>query len=417
MNIICLLLCVAAYTVVGCGIRESQRETLGGLLRTMLYSITADNPPNPSVFIALRLARDHNLEKETQLFHSLETELARKLNEAQEIPSGLLALYVLAFRATCRDPQHFEAGVVSKNLLEILARKLDAEIESIHRRSVPLTNYYQVALDVLALCINKHAVPSCAISEIKKAITDNLFMHGERFDVDTAAVSVLALQCFSPNPHGVQSVLHQILREADQNGTIGNIYSTGLAVQALSVSQDMIPDNRWDCSLSIDRLLKASREGEFANPQTASQVTPSLEGKSYLNVGEITCKDDISNLTLPELTTAPPTLSPPARIEVSLNVTDGVNGSFSDQTLVQVSSGSSLLEALRVARKLLPLRFSFDYQTSSYGPYLTTVQGLEASVADRTYWQLLSGSDPLQQGIADYTVQDGEKILIILTQY
>ncbi|XP_032872759.1 transcobalamin-1-like [Amblyraja radiata] len=114
------------------------------------------------------------------------------------------------------------------------------------------------------------------------------------------------------------------------------------------------------------------------------------------------------NLTLP--------LTLPAHIEVSLKVQDGVKKSFSDRTLVQVPSGSSLLEALEEAEKLLPTRFSFECQTSLYGPFLTTMQGLQASEKGQTYWKLLSGSIPLQQGIADYIVRDGEHIVIILTK-
>lgn len=40
---------------------------------------------------------------------------------------------------------------------------------------------------------------------------------------------------------------------------------------------------------------------------------------------------------------------------------------------------------------------------SAWGPYITSVQGLEANSNDRTYWELLSGGRPLSQGKRERT--------------
>lgn len=41
---------------------------------------------------------------------------------------------------------------------------------------------------------------------------------------------------------------------------------------------------------------------------------------------------------------------------------------------------------------------SFTAEENSWGPYITSVQGIKANNNDRTYWELLSNGEPLSQG-------------------
>ncbi|XP_062895851.1 cobalamin binding intrinsic factor-like, partial [Mobula hypostoma] len=245
--------------------------------------------------------------------------------------------------------------------------------------------------------------------------------------VDTGAVATLALWCVrdrnralsvSAVARSLRILVDRLLSEVRPDGLIGNVYSTGLAVQALSLIQDLIPAGSWNCSRSLERLLLSAKDGSLKNPQAASQVTPSLEGRTYLDVGAIDCREDQSNLTLPDTTTpAAPVTSGQPDIRVCYNVTDGLGGTFSDRVLVRVPSGSILLRVMEAARDLFPQRFSFQYKMTLWGPSLYSVRGLEASSEDRTYWSLRSGSRPLEQGIGDYVPSDGETIVVILSRY
>ncbi|XP_069776078.1 transcobalamin-1-like [Narcine bancroftii] len=259
---------------------------------------------------------------------------------------------------------------------------------------------------------------------LSDAVQRDLFTHGDQFSVDTGAVSILALMCVhisdpvflvEPILLSLQRLKDHILSAVTSDGLIGNLYSTGLGVQALSVIGHIVPEGSWNCSLSLKRLL--DDPSALANPQAASQVTPSLEGRTYLDVGRMDCRRDFSNLTLLEPSEPTPTEVEMPLITVSYNITDGVGGTFSYAIPISVPKGSSLLSVMEKARESRPLNFSFQLKTSLWGAYVTSIRGLRSSSKNRTYWQLLSGDRALEQGIEDYKPSDGEKIIIILSHY
>ena len=49
----------------------------------------------------------------------------------------------------------------------------------------------------------------------------------------------------------------------------------------------------------------------------------------------------------------------------------------------------------------LGIPHSFTVEETSWGPFVTSVQGISASSKDRTYWKLLSNGQPLTQGKAE----------------
>ncbi|GCC19655.1 hypothetical protein chiPu_0021112, partial [Chiloscyllium punctatum] len=123
------------------------------------------------------------------------------------------------------------------------------------------------------------------------------------------------------------------------------------------------------------------------------------------------------NLTFPVTTTSPPPTTQAVPIAVEYNIVDGLTHSFNDAVNVSVPVGSSLIRVLEKARDLYPVRFSFSVTSTQWGPLLTTVRNLTASTETRTYWQLLSGTEPLDQGIGDYKPKDGERIVANYSQY
>ncbi|XP_025033049.1 uncharacterized protein LOC112543111, partial [Python bivittatus] len=44
-----------------------------------------------------------------------------------------------------------------------------------------------------------------------------------------------------------------------------------------------------------------------------------------------------------------------------------------------------------------PSKFSFQTEETSWGPMVTSINGLQASTNEKTYWQFLSGKEPLEQ--------------------
>ncbi|VCX38513.1 unnamed protein product, partial [Gulo gulo] len=100
-------------------------------------------------------------------------------------------------------------------------------------------------MDILALCLFSG---NYSISEVAKFLNPenkNYYFHGQ-FSVDTGAMAVLALTCVKSKTRGqkqidrkdieninnyTESLINKILSQKTENGLLGNIYSTGEAMQ------------------------------------------------------------------------------------------------------------------------------------------------------------------------------------------
>ncbi|NXY64380.1 IF factor, partial [Callaeas wilsoni] len=201
------------------------------------------------------------------------------------------------------------------------------------------------------------------------------------------------------------------------NGMIGNIYSMGLALQALEATRKFYAPRQWDCAQAFS-VVSAH---DYQQPMAIAQVLPALVGRSYLDVAGLDCaatKDVSPNRQLP--------LSPVlgthgvarASIQVQYSITNTLQGKhFHYSTLVTVPSGSILLRVLEVAAEENPQTFSFETEQTSWGPYVTSIHGLAASTDDRTYWQFLSCWSPLQKGVGTYKPKNWEHIQAVFSTY
>ncbi|XP_043540762.1 transcobalamin-1-like [Chiloscyllium plagiosum] len=97
--------------------------------------------------------------------------------------SGLVALYSLAIAASCNNPANVSYKEDRIDLIEILQEKLTEEIKHIVNTSFPLTNYYQVSLDVLTLCVLERELPQDSVQTLSDAAMKNKFKYGKEFSV------------------------------------------------------------------------------------------------------------------------------------------------------------------------------------------------------------------------------------------
>ncbi|XP_025033297.1 transcobalamin-1-like, partial [Python bivittatus] len=297
--------------------------------------------------------------------------------------SGKVALYVLALRSSCQNPTDVSTPEKHVNLVQVLENKTEDEIKHIDTTRTPKTTYYQLALDTLALCVEKSPELETAASALADAALDNRFQFQGHFSVDTGAVVSLALFCvYERRVSSQQSKLtgtlqnalaliaKQILNEQQNNGILGNIYSTGLAMQALSVTSEFYSPNSWNCEKTIEEVLNQVTEGAFSRPAAASQILPSLVGKTYLDVRGLTCTSE--------------------NVTVHYKVSNELIGPhFKLSITVKVPKGSVLLAALEAAQQANPSEFSFQREETSWGPMITSINGLQASTNEKTYWQFL----------------------------
>ncbi|NXN79738.1 IF factor, partial [Bombycilla garrulus] len=201
------------------------------------------------------------------------------------------------------------------------------------------------------------------------------------------------------------------------NGMIGNIYSMGLALQALEATGKFYAPREWDCAQAFSMVFAH----DYQHPMAIAQVLPALVGRSYLDAAGLDCavtKDASPSRQLPLSPVLGTQGIPRASILVHYSITNKLQGKhFNYSISVTVPSGSTLLQVMKVAAEEEPQTFSFQTEQTSWGTYVTSIHGLAASTDDRTYWQFLSAGNALDEGVGTYKPHDGEHIQAVFSTY
>ncbi|KAJ0067772.1 hypothetical protein NL108_010074 [Boleophthalmus pectinirostris] len=429
-----LILSVLAAVVCGqtCNSRENS-ELLLSLNKALLRSVeNQEQLPNPSVHLALRLSDLHNQAQESlhlqrltsQLHAHIQSSLSQAPSSPQTHPSpGLLALYVLALKSSCYDLSTvtFTVKGHTVTLLNLLKSTMQREKEEItvSQHSRPSTNYYQYSLGVLALCVGGVRVEHHVLHKLVKAVEQDHLKHGEAECADSYAMAGMALQCVKDSGAHVlrahelsialTKIQNKLLAARRPDGHIGNEYSTGLAVQALVAMGQQVPE----CSVYLEALRRDARSNLYHNPMALSQLLPALHLRSYVSTRTKQCLAEDDSLVLdPPEPVIEATVRPKVSVSVTVQRSDGAQRSYS----VDVPQGSSLLQTL----ELLATEndsFTFEKESSLWGPFLSVVNGEQARQSDRRYWHLSAEGASLTQGISDYKIETPQKIVIKNTSY
>ncbi|NXP04194.1 IF factor, partial [Thinocorus orbignyianus] len=201
-----------------------------------------------------------------------------------------------------------------------------------------------------------------------------------------------------------------------RDGMMGNIYSMGLALQALGSTESFYAPRKWDC----DQAFSVVYRHDYCQPMAIAQVLPAMVGKSYLEAASLNCATRGRMSPRPQ-SHPEPLQTPgggPALIQVHYSVINTLQGKpFKISTSVEVPEGSTLLKVLQAAEEKQPEDFSFQTEQTSWGPMVTSIHGLAGNTDDRTYWQFFSGEDALQEGVGTYIPQDEEHIQAIFSTY
>ncbi|XP_069920267.1 transcobalamin-1 isoform X2 [Oryctolagus cuniculus] len=281
-----------------CEVTEENDVHLNSLLSTMTTSKYTSGTQSANVLLSLRLVGMQNQTLKQQLSQQVRSSVEMR---ESNLSSGQLAMIILALGA-CHTPD--ETFIYDHHLISHLQNKFQAEIENMGAHDGnPLTNYYQVSLDVLVLCLFNGNYSVTKVADLFSPENKNYYLRGQ-FSVGT----------FNISSHVPKSV-----------------------------------------------------------------TTP----------------------------------NPPSNISVNYSVV--ITKTYS--TTVTVPSGSVFLDVMEEAQKINETVFGFTVEKSSWGPYITSVQGLKANNNERTFWEILSGGKPLSQGVGNYVVHDGESLEIHWSKY
>ncbi|XP_072720770.1 cobalamin binding intrinsic factor [Ciconia boyciana] len=392
------------------------------MVQRLEESVSVQEPPNPSVLLALNLAGATDSTTYKWLLQEIQEEAVKRAQK--DMTSGEVALYVLALLSSCRDPRHVEALGQTVDLLRVLQQKTDVEVAHLEVEGIPKTTLYSVSLDTLGLCLT-------GVGNYQKAavlLAKQVLNAKKHLSVDTRAVAVLALVCTynRTEQQNVQKLLWKALstvtkdflnKQEKNDGMIGNIYSMGLALQALEATAKFYAPRKWDCAQAFSVVYRH----DYRQPMAIAQVLPALVGRSYLAAASLDCTTSASVSPGPQQSPSPKLDTPKvhrALITVHYAIVNKLQGKhFSYAISVRVPDGSTLLKVLQVAEEEKPDVFSFRTEYTSWGPMVVSIHGLAANPDDRTYWQFLSGRDALQEGVGTYQPQDGEHIRAVFSTY
>lgn len=392
-----------------CSVPPDQQPWVDGLQALMENSVTDSDFPNPSILIAMNLAGAYNVEAQKLLTYQL------MASDSADLTSGQLALTVMALTSSCRDPG---------SKVSTLLKKMENWSPS--SPGAESSAFYGPGLAILALCQKS----SEATLPIAVRFAKTLMMEPSPFNVDTGAVATLALTCmYNKIPVGSQenyrdlfgqalkAIVEKISLRIKADGIIGDIYSTGLAMQALSVTPEQ-PTKKWDCEKTMHTILNEIKQGKFQNPMSIAQILPSLKGKTYLDVPQVTCGPDHE---VPPTLTDYPTPVPTSVSNITViytinNQLRGVDLLFNVTIEVSVKSGSVLLAVLEEAQRKNSM-FKFETTMTSWGLIVSSINNIAENVNHKTYWEFLSGKTPLDEGVAYYIPFNHEHITANFTQY
>uniref|UniRef100_A0A8B9GF66 IF factor n=1 Tax=Amazona collaria TaxID=241587 RepID=A0A8B9GF66_9PSIT len=243
----------------GCGECTAPQALVSEMLQRLESSALEDARPNPSVLLALNLAGSSSRPAKKLLLQQLKEEAVERAHKG--MASGQVALLVLALLSSCQDPQQVQALGLSTDLLRILQQATDEEMANLEVEGVPKTTLYSLGLDALSLClagVGGYQEPSVELAK-------ELLSPSTPLSVDTRAMAVLALVCTygRTDLHDVRDLLQEALsvvtnsfldEQEASGGLIGNIYSMGLAMQALESAGRFYAPRQWDCSQALSAV-------------------------------------------------------------------------------------------------------------------------------------------------------------------
>ncbi|KAK3091370.1 hypothetical protein FSP39_019327, partial [Pinctada imbricata] len=187
---------------------------------------------------------------------------------------GKLAQYMVGLTSACQDTQSFYGFDVAS-----IVRQQFNTFKSFFQNQK-----FALSWVVLALC-NANLTEETAAMDILIA-NPGVYTFG----IDEASMTVMALSCVDNTSYSAAQRAAEdfILNGMKPDGSFGNEYTTGLAIQALTRYSGARND--------IDGMIQKAQDwlarnviGKFANVAMANQVLPALARRSYVDIKDLKC--------------------------------------------------------------------------------------------------------------------------------
>ncbi|GFT12389.1 uncharacterized protein NPIL_626631 [Nephila pilipes] len=294
------------------------------------------------------------------------------LKKIEDVSSTELASYVNAFIVTCIDPRKFYVI----DLVRELRKRADA------------TNYTNPYV-MLALC---NAGERITVQDTEKLIS--VFWRASReFWKDVQALAVLALACASKQPHKVldmeeiSELTMELKKMQYRNGTVENIKTTALVMQALFASETEADEDHFDEEKALKQILLAQKDdGSFGNFMNTYYVLPVLNYRSLVNISSSHCKTPLINETeaLKELMNQ---VGEKWSIKFSLWI--GNNRTIERTLTLNVPANISFYRIMEFAANV-DKKYRFEYNVRNGKPYIYSISEIQEDPENGMMWLLFT---------------------------
>ncbi|GFS30252.1 gastric intrinsic factor [Trichonephila inaurata madagascariensis] len=332
-----------------------------------------------------------------EITYELTIQLLHRLSKDKKMSSEELALYIHAMMVACMNPRDF----YGLNLVQELRKRTAANAN--------YTNPFQI----LVLCNSGDPMTTTDVERVMAAYDSQ----HRPFWTDTQALSSLALACLSTKFNLVKDerilkdMLQELKRHQFRNGTVDNLKTTALVLQALLIDDSFEKD--FDMKSALESIIQ-SVSGNITL-LNAYYALPVLFGNSLLNVSSSHCK-------------ATPETEAEA-LEKALNVNGGTISVqfsvwFGDQIelartwRLKMHPNNSIYDVIETVSKI-DNRQKVQYNVVEGKPFVTSLGGIEDDPERGTFWfihlrNLNKDGEPelMEQSPVDLKLRPNQEIIL-----
>ncbi|GIY65849.1 uncharacterized protein CEXT_337181 [Caerostris extrusa] len=351
------------------------------------------------IAVALYLSNNTVFTKDTTLREEIAYELSLDLlsklalKKIEDVSSTELAAYINAFLVACINPKKFYV----LDLVSELRRRVDAQ------------NYTNPSV-LLALC---NAGDRITERDVQKLLS--LFFKAHReFWTDTEALAILALTCAAKQSYDVyhmeeiNKLTNELKTRQYRNGTVENMKTTALVMQALFATQSEADEENFDEEKALKQILHSQlADGSFGSIVNTYYVLPLLSGQSLVNISSSHCKPAVvdDKDAIKDLMNQ---VGEKWRIQISLWI--GNNRTVERTLALKVPANTSLYRVMELAA-VIDNKFKFEYSMRNGKPFIYSISELQDDPENGMFWFLFTSKDELKEQL-----QPTAKVQLILFQ-
>ncbi|GBN92576.1 hypothetical protein AVEN_155546-1, partial [Araneus ventricosus] len=211
----------------------------------------------------------------------------------------------------------------------------------------------------------------------------------------TQALAVLALTCAAKQHHEVfyldeiKELTMELKKRQYRNGTVENLKTTALVLQALFASESEADEENFDEANALKQILRSQKEnGFFGNVANTYYALPVLLCRSLVNISSSHCKSPVidEKEALKDLMNQ---VGEKWSIQFSLWVG---NSRTVERTLtLNVPANSSFYRIMEFAAGV-DNRFKFEYSMRKGKPYIYSISEIQDDPENGMFWFLFKPS-------------------------